>query len=395
MLYINERLINNRSFIVMTTAVENKVAKTSTDGRAYKLRGGFQMIVNDDDEIVGVETEMSLIGWHVQPGDCFMLCRVIGMKPEDAVARLRNCQGDFDSLEEPEDTLEWRMAYRQVAMALPQNGIRPMMIHMSRPITPAGVEDGLEIVAFDLSAEAPQPHTIEVSDKLCLSLMRSKAALSNVELLNEFCGSPIFRVVNVPQHVRQYREKLLAERGIEVKDKPQKPKQQKAAKAAPASKEDLASIDGNDIAAAMTRLAEPSFNYFQRRNKPTPEQAAPKFRQREDKLPEVAKLSRPQKDLIILRLNDIGVQIPEEVKNLPLRRGRHTTQECAGVVEFSHAQLEAVNKALKGTHHELVYVSEHSVYALRNTNTNVQFAFTQRDWEFVQRGKMDRRYSGR
>lgn len=376
---------------------EQKVAKTSTDGRAYKLRGGFQFIVDDADAIVGVETEMSLIGWHVQPGDCFMLCRVLGMKPEDAVARLRKCQGDFDSLEEPEDTLEWRMAYRQVAMALPQNGIRPMMIHMSRPITPIGVEDGLEIVAFDLSAEAPQPHTIEVSDKLCLSLMRSKAALSNVELLNEFCGSPIFRVVNVPQHVRQYREKLLAERGVEVvKPKPQKPKQQKETKAAPAAKADLANIDGNDIAAAMTKLAEPSFNYFQRRNKHIQEQAAPKFRQQaHDKLPEVARLSRPQKDLILLRLQDLGVQIPDEVKNLPLRRGRHTVQECAGMVEFSHAQLEAVNKALQGIHHELVYVSEHSVYALRNTNTNVQFAFTQRDWEFVQRGKMDRRYSGR
>lgn len=327
-----------------------------------------------------------------------MLCRVIGMKPEDAVARLRKCQGDFDSLEKPEDTLEWRMAYRQVAMALPQNGIRPMMLHMSRPITPAGVEDGLEIVAFDLSAEAPQPHTIEVSDKLCLSLMRSKAALSNVELLNEFCGSSIFRVVHVPQHVRQYREKLLAERGIEVevKPKPQKQKQQKSTKVTPvAAKADLANIDGNAIAAAMTKLAEPSFNYFQRKNKHTQEQAAPKFRQREDKLPEVAKLSRPQKDLILLRLQDIGVQLPDEVKNLPLRRGRHTAQECAGVIEFSHAQLEAVNKALQGIHHELVYVSEHSVYALRNTNTNIQFAFTQRDWEFVQRGKMDRRYSGR
>jgi hypothetical protein len=65
------------------------------------------------------------------------------------------------------------------------------------------------------------------------------------------------------------------------------------------------------------------------------------------------------------------------------------------MVEFSHAQLEAINKALRGTHHELVFVSEHSVYALRNTSTNLQFAFTQRDWEFVQRGKMDRRYSGR
>ena len=330
-----------------------------------------------------------------------MLCKVLGMKPADAVARLRQCQGNFDSIEEPGDTLEWRMAYRQVAMALPEKGIRPMLLHMTRPITPVGVEEGLEITAFDLSAEAPQPHTIEVSDKLCLSLMRSKAALGSVELLNEFCGSNIFRVVGVPVHVRQYREKLLAER-VEVKDevKAQKPqKQQKTAKATPLAKADLANLDGNDIAAAMSRIAEPSFNYFQRKKQTqtqVPEQSAPKFRrQAQDKLPEVAKLSRPQKDLILLRLNDIGVQIPDEVKNLPLRRGRHTVQECAGVIEFSHAQLESVNRAMRGTHHELVFVSEHSVYALRNTETNLQFAFTQRDWEFVQRGKMDRRYSGR
>ena len=401
MLYINERLINNRSFIVMATVAEQKVAKTSTDGRAYKLRGGFQLITDDADAIVGIETEMTLIGWHVQPGDCFMLCKVLGMKPADAVARLRQCQGNFDALEEPGDTLEWRMAYRQVAMALPNHGIRPMMLHMTRPITPAGVEDGLEITVFDLSTEAPQPHSIEVNDKLCLSLMRSKATLGSIELLNEFCGSPIFRVVGVPVHVRQYREKFLAERGVEVKveTKDQKSqKLQKAAKATPLAKADLANLDGNDIAAAMSRIAEPSFNYFQRkRTQPrTPEQSAPKFRQKDkDKLPEVAKLSRPQKDLIILRLTDIGVQIPDEVKNIPLRKGRHTALECEGVVEFSHAQLESVNKALRGTHHELVFVSEHSVYALRNTNTNIQFAFTQRDWEFVQRGKMDRRYSGR
>lgn len=387
----------------MDTAVEQKVTKTSTtDGRAYKLRGGFQLITDDADAVVGIETEMSLIGWHVQPGDCFMLCKVLGMKHADAVARLRQCQGSFDTLEEPGDTLEWRMAYRQVAMALPKHGIRPMLLHMTRPITPAGVEQGLEITAFDLSAEAPQPHAIEVSDKLCLALMRSKAALGSVDLLNEFCGSNIFRIANVPPHVRQYREKLLAERGVEVKDevKAQKPqKQQKAAKATPLAKADLAALDGNDIAAAMSRMAEPRFNYFQRKKQtqtPVPEQSAPKFRQQvQDKLPEVAKLSRPQKDLIILRLQDIGVQIPEEVKNIPLRRGRHTTLECEGVVEFSHAQLESVNKALRGTHHELVFVSEHSVYALRNTETNIQFAFTQRDWEFVQRGKMDRRYSGR
>jgi hypothetical protein len=59
------------------------------------------------------------------------------------------------------------------------------------------------------------------------------------------------------------------------------------------------------------------------------------------------------------------------------------------------AQLCAVNKALKGVHHELVFVEEHAVYALRNTKTNIQFVFTRRDWEFVQLGKDERRYSGR
>jgi hypothetical protein len=294
------------------------------------------------------------------------------------------------------------MAYRQVAMALPE-GCKPMMLHITKPITPTGVTAGMQdlcITAFRLDAEQPTPHNIEVSDKLCLQLMRSKAAAQHIEFLNEFCGAPIFKISGIPSHVRKHREKMLIARGIEPKPREKRePKQEKKEKA------DITALNAEDIAAEMTKLAEPNFVYFkkkkqreefERKREQERPQRAPKFRSsKEDKLPEVSRLSRPQKDLIVMRLQDIGVEVPAEVNNLPLRRGRHTTQENAGVVEFTMAQLCAVNKALKGVHHELVFVEEHAVYALRNTKTNIQFVFTRRDWEFVQLGKDERRYSGR
>lgn len=376
----------------MATAVE-EVAKTTTDGRAYTMYGAVTQLIDENDECVGLENNLTILGWHIRPGDCLMLSSVLGISHADALERIRGC-ADICALEA--DTREWRMSYRQVAMALPE-GCTPMMLHITKPITPAGVTAGsqdVRITAFRLDAEQPTPHTIDVSEKLCLQLMRSKAAAQHIEFLNEFCGAPIFRVTGIPSHVRKHREKMLSVRGIEPK-----PKENKKEKA------DVASLSAADIAAEMTKLAEPNFVYFQRkrqreeferkREQERP-QRAPKFRNREeDKLPEVAKLSRPQKDLIVLRLRDIGVEVPAEVNNLPLRRGRHTTRENAGVIEFSHAQLGSVNKALKSVHHELVFVEEHSVYALRNTRTNIQFAFTQRDWEFVQLGKEERRYSGR
>lgn len=384
----------------MTTVDAKQVEKTSiTDGRAYTMYGAVTQIIDENDECVGLENNLTILGWHIQPGDCLMLSSVLGISHADALERIRGC-ADICELEA--DTREWRMSYRQVAMALPE-GCTPMMLHITKPITPAGVTAGshdVRITAFRLDAEQPTPHTIDVSEKLCLQLMRSKATARYLEFLNEFCGASIFKVAGVPYHVRKHRDKMLVARGIEPKPRERKEERKEIKQ----EKADVTSLNAADIAAEMTKLAEPNFVYFkkkkqreefERKREQERPQRAPKFRHKEDKLPEVAKLSRPQKDLILLRLQDIGVQIPDEVKNLPLRRGRHTAQECAGVIEFSHAQLDAVNKALQGIHHELVYVSEHSVYALRNTETNLQFAFTQRDWEFVQRGKMDRRYSGR
>lgn len=383
----------------MDTAVE-KVTKTITDGRAYTMYGGVTSEFDEAGDCVGLVNNLTILGWHIQPGDCLMLSSVLGISHAEATEQLRKCD-NFEDLEGI--TREWRMSYRQVAMALPEEGCKPMMLHITKPITPAGVTAGIQdvrITAFRLDAEQPTPHNIEVSDKLCLQLMRSKAAAQYLEFLNEFCGASIFKVAGVPSHVRKHREKMLIARGIEPKPKEKERKETKQEK-----KADVTALNAADIAAEMTKLAEPNFVYFkkkrqreefERKREQERPQRAPKFRQQDkDKLPEVAKLSRPQKDLILLRLTDIGVQIPDEVNNLPLRKGRHTALECEGVVEFSHAQLESVNKALQGVHHELVYVSEHSVYALRNTETNIQFAFTQRDWEFVQRGKLDRRYSGR
>lgn len=382
----------------MATAVE-EVTKTTTDGRAYTMYGAVTQIIDDNDECVGLENNVTILGWHVQPGDCLMLSSVLGISHADAVERIKGCS-DISTLEA--DTREWRMAYRQVAMALPE-GCKPMMLHITKPITPAGVTAGTQdlcITAFRLDAEQPTPHNIEVSDKLCLQLMRSKAAAQHIEFLNEFCGAPIFKISGIPSHVRKHREKMLIARGIEPK-----PREKRELKQEKEKKADVTALNAEDIAAEMTKLAEPNFVYFkkkkqreefERKREQERPQRAPKFRSsKEDKLPEVSRLSRPQKDLIVMRLQDIGVEVPAEVNNLPLRRGRHTTQENAGVVEFTMAQLCAVNKALKGVHHELVFVEEHSVYALRNTKTNVQFVFTRRDWEFVQLGKDERRYSGR
>jgi hypothetical protein len=322
----------------------------------------------------------------------------VGHPHDEALKAIEGCES-FEALQG--EALEWSINYRQVAMSLPET-VRPMMLHITQKCGMAGPihtgMDGLSVEITDI--EEGETHSVKINEKVCFALMRNKRTGDDeIQLLNGFCGGTLFRLIDAPKHIREYRRNLAVQNHAQATKQPAADAKYSAA----------------DIAASMTRLAEPQHEYFKRQRdrkeqeqkrkskpdqerKPEPKQLAPTFKAKKDKLPEVpdsVRLSGPQKELIILRLRDIGVEIPQSVTSLPLRRGRHTRQETAGVIEFTLGQLSAVNSALRCTQHELVYVEEHNVYALRHVVTNLQYAFTQRDWEFVNRGKMDRRYSGR
>lgn len=368
-------------------------AETATKCRV-QLVGGITPLLDEAGDTVALLNNTTIFGWFDKQSDSLFVARIVGHPHDEALKAIEGCES-FEALQG--EALEWSINYRQVAMSLPET-VRPMMLHVTQKCGMAGPihtgMDGLSVEITDLTEG--ETHSVRINEKVCFALMRNKrTGEEEIQFLNSFCGGNLFRLIDTPKHIKEYRRTLTAQQHTT------------------ANKQSVASADAKysaaDIAASMTRLAEPQHEYFQRRKeqkrkqeqKPTeqePKQKAPTFKAKKDKLPEVpdsVRLSGPQKELILMRLADIGVEIPQAVAELPLRRGRHTRQETAGIVEFTMGQLSAVNAALKCTSHELVYVEEHNVYALRHTVTNLQYVFTQRDWEFVKRGKMDRRYSGR
>lgn len=384
-------------------ALAQVVAAETATRQRVQLMGGITPLLDKDGDTVALVNNMTIFGWFDKESDSLFVARLVGMPHDEALKAIEGCES-FENLQG--NALEWCVNYRQVAMSLPET-VRPMTLHVQRQCGMAGPihtgMDGLSVEITDI--EEGETHSVRINEKVCFALMRNKRTGDDeLRFLNEFCGGALFRLIDAPKHIREYR------RNLAVQNHEQTASKQPAVSAASS-----ASFSAEDIAASMTRLADPQFCYFQRQRsrkeqnqdrkskpdqerKQEPKQLAPTFRAKKDKLPEVpdsVRLSGPQKELILLRLADIGVEIPQAVAELPLRRGRHTRQETAGIVEFTMGQLSAVNAALKCTSHELVYVEEHNVYALRHTVTNLQYVFTQRDWEFVKRGKMDRRYSGR
>ena len=376
----------------MTT--QQVVAAETATRQRVQLVGGITPLLDGDGDAVALINNLTLFGWFDKESDSLFVARLTGMRHEDALKEIEGCES-FEALQG--STLEWCINYRQVAMSLPET-VRPMLLHVRQQCGMAGPihtgMDGLSVEITDI--EEGETHSVRINEKVCFSLMQNKRTGSDeIQFLNGFCGGNLFRLIDTPKHIKAYRHALTAQQHTTARKQPAADAKYSAA----------------DIAASMARLAEPQHDYFKRQRnrkeqnqkveqKTEPKQKAPSFRAKSNKLPEATvpdsvRLSKPQKELICLRLQDIGVEIPQAVTELPLRRGRHTRQETAGIIEFTMGQLSAVNAALRCTHHELVYVEEHHIYALRNTESNLQYVFTERDWRFVTMGKEARRYSGR
>lgn len=100
----------------------------------------------------------------------------------------------------------------------------------------------------------------------------------------------------------------------------------------------------------------------------------------------VVKFSRPQRDLVVRRLEAVDIDCPG-LQDLPLRRGRLSREESQGEITYSMEQLECINGILEKTGYALIFVPEYGVYCLRNLRTGQLVELSAKDVAFLHYGR--------
>ena len=379
-------------------ARETVRSKESQEARVNLVRG-ISPLIDDEDELVGYADNITIAGWYVKEVDAIHVQRLHAYATHadsfKALNALKVGADDPDKI--VPDTLEWVFRYGSVKEALPV-GVEPVVVHLQRELqvttavtsADAGVE-GLTVKVINLATGATFKRVGSETENIRYKVLPCKRIGACLATLRNFCGKELFVYEKLPDFLQEYRAKAKPE----TQEKDQAPAQ-------------LDKLNAEELMAAMCSFgsakpkqrkpleAKPNSDSAPKR--PVPKrQLAPKAEAPKHKLPEVdsaCKLSQPQKDLVLRRLADIGVQDPG-ICNIPVRRGRLTRLEKAGGVEFTGAQMAHINAVLKPTDFKLEYVEEHNVYALRHMKSSLTYVFTRRDWEFVAFGKESRRYSGK
>lgn len=98
------------------------------------------------------------------------------------------------------------------------------------------------------------------------------------------------------------------------------------------------------------------------------------------------KFSRPQRDLVVQRLEAVDINCPG-LQDLPLRRGRLSREEAQGEITYSLEQLECINGILEKAGYALIFVPEYGVYCLRNLKTGQLVELSAKDVAFLHYGR--------
>lgn len=349
---------------------------------------------------------LTIAGWYIVKSKVLKPWRIHGFKTHSGKgAHAYRKDPVFDPTKKPTN--------------MPADGIVPMLLELRRPVTPnADISlnaESLEIKVTNLQdnesyylSELIHEHYVASNKgafQILLTEYNEQAAA--LQMLRNFCGVDLFKFVSVPAHIKEWRRKHLQT-------------EQPAADMSTSSSTELAEAMcsiGNHREGIVYSCQSDSKGHTHRqhmlRSKPDQpkvdqkkperskvdqkkaEQTKPAQKDSEptrNGIPAAAWLSKPQRDLILLRLSDVEVACPA-METYPLRRGRLAKGESEGIISFSAAQLYHINKIMTSHHYEVVYNADNDVYALRNLHTGMAYAFTKRDWAFVQLGKECKRFS--